>query len=1157
MNAEIITVGTELLLGDIVNTNSQFLSRELAAYGIGMLYQSTVGDNIDRLGEVLRLAMNRSDLVLLTGGLGPTEDDLTRETVADVLGLPLELHEESMRRIEEYFRNTGREMTENNRKQAMLPRGCVVFPNDHGTAPGCAVERYGQSIVLLPGPPRELIPMFNDYVAPYLSRFSGGTIFSRTVGVFGLSESSVAQRLADLMCQENPTVAPYAKDGEVVLRVTARADSLEAAQAMCTPVVEEICKRLSVNVYGVDAGSLPKAVVSLLKEKDIKIATAESCTAGLLSTRITEVPGASAVFECGVAAYSKEIKHNVLGVPEALLEEYGAVSPEVACAMAMGARKVSGAKLGVGITGVAGPDPSEDKPVGTVFIALADEKRTWVKQIVAGHGTGDREYIRHLATSNALDLVRRYLEALPTVMAGGQLIEEPAAGTAAVIPSAAPVKRPSRRLKIAGIAIGSAVVLVLVFLALYFYVITPYLNQRQFADLQDLYDRGNNVSDNIIASGDYPAGMLAKFGALYDANADIRGWICIEDTEINYPVVQSPRDGFYNSRNFYKKPSSYGVPYFSSTARIYSAAETNRNLVIHGNNTGDGQMFSELTGYTQLDFLQSHPVIEMDTLYHNADWKVFAVMAVSTLDAHPNNFQYDVNTFADEAAFMRFVSELRDRSLFDTPTTVQEGDNLLMLTTTANAEFGFPGAKIVVAARQVRSDEDPENDLSGARTNRDVVMPDIWRQIHTPDAASSKAIPTTIPTTTQWTTETDPTETEGSDTSESESSESVSSMVTTHSTNPRPTDSSDGTTTTTTIPPTESSPGEVTLPPTTGTTDPPIPPPPSEEDGTVTGTIAETEYLPYFQVSLMVDEAEYQRLQPTNQEELQEALSYVVKQELGSSSTMRSSTEAQKAQAVAAYSYILNYVYTTGNPYPVTYKPFDKTDPNDKKIYDAVGDVLGVKLLKAGQTTVEKQLISTTYFASSCGYTASSEKVWGGSLSWAKAVDSPYDNQESLAQYGQTFSTTVTLSRGELRDKIVAWIKKTAPAGVVIPESQFEVPDGALPFRDLTYDGDGTPGNYVYKTNFYYLSGVKKIYLTGANIRSALGLRSHCFEVTEYDSEKESLTLLVKGWGHGVGLSQMGAVGYANEAGWNYVQILRHYYSITDDSEQQIVRPVW
>ena len=196
MNAEIITVGTELLLGDIVNTNSQFLSRELAAYGIGMLYQSTVGDNIDRLGEVLRLAMGRSDLVLLTGGLGPTQDDLTRETVADVLGLPLVPDEESLRRIEEYFRNTGREMTENNKKQAMLPEGCIVFPNDHGTAPGCAVERYGQSILLLPGPPRELIPMFNDYVAPYLSRFSGGTIYSQTVGAEKTPRSPLTPRRA-------------------------------------------------------------------------------------------------------------------------------------------------------------------------------------------------------------------------------------------------------------------------------------------------------------------------------------------------------------------------------------------------------------------------------------------------------------------------------------------------------------------------------------------------------------------------------------------------------------------------------------------------------------------------------------------------------------------------------------------------------------------------------------------------------------------------------------------------------------------------------------------------------------------------------------------------------------------------------------------------
>ncbi len=1146
MNAEIITVGTELLLGDIVNTNSQFLSRELAAYGIGMLYQSTVGDNIDRLGEVLRLAMGRSDLVLLTGGLGPTQDDLTRETVADVLGLPLVPDEESLRRIEEYFRNTGREMTENNKKQAMLPEGCIVFPNDHGTAPGCAVERYGQSILLLPGPPRELIPMFNDYVAPYLSRFSGGTIYSQTVGVFGLSESAVAERLADLVCGENPTVAPYAKEGEVVLRVTAHAENREAARAMCAPVTEEIRKRLGVNVYGVDAGSLQKAVVSLLKEKGLQIATAESCTAGLLSTRITEVPGASAVFECGVAAYSKEIKHNVLGVPESLLEEHGAVSPEVACAMAMGVRRVSGAKLGVGITGVAGPEPSEDKPVGTVYIALADEKRVWVKQIVAGHGEGDRDYIRHLATSNALDLVRRYLEALPTVMAGGELIEEPEADMPAVIPSAAPAPVHSRRLKIAGIVVGAALVLTTLLLLLYFYVITPYLNEQQFAHLRELYDRSGTGSDNIIASGDYPEGMLAKFGALYDANADIRGWIHIPDTEIHYPVVQSQIDGYYSSRNFYKKPSSYGVPYFSNTARIYSPSEVNRNLVIFGNNTNNRQMFSQLTEYTHLEFLQAHPIVQMDTLYRNADWKVFAVMAVSTLDAHPGNFEYDVNRFDDEAAFLRFVSEIRDRSLFDTPTTVGEGDNLLMLSTAAEEEFGFPGARLVVVARQTRSDEEAGNDLSAAKVNRDVVMPEIWRQLNEPGvtaAPSTASDPSQVTTTAQ----SDTADTTGDGTSE----DSTASLVTTSDTPPSSTGNGGGTTTTTTLPPTATDPGEVTIPPVTEPTDPPVPPPPVEEDGTVAGSLPESLYMARFKVSVMQGGEEYERLEPTTREELQTALSRVVKQELGSASTMQVSTEAQKAQAVASYSFAI----ASGAPLSIPYKPFDpEADPTDKKIYDAVGEVLGVKILRAGQSELAQQVISTPYFAFSSGYTSNSDKVWGGFLPWCRSVESRYDNPEWLAGLGKSYTSTLTISRVDLFEKVKGYMM-TAKNADEVPEAQFQIPDGQAPLQVRSTDGDG---GYVYETNFYYVKDGQTRYLTGNDFRNAIGttvMRSHSFEVTNYTNG--TLTLTVKGHGHGVGLSQMGAVGYASEAGWNYIQILHHYYSITDDSEHQIVRPVW
>ncbi len=373
MKAEIITVGTELLLGDILNSNSQFLSRELAAYGLDMLYQSTVGDNHERLEQVLRIALGRSDLILVTGGLGPTPDDLTRETVCRVLGVPLVLHEESLRRIEDYFERTDRPCVESNRKQAMLPEGCTVFPNDHGTAPGCAVDCDGKSVILLPGPPRELVPMVQRYVAGYLAAFAGGTIHSCTVGVFGISESAVAERLADLLSGANPTVAPYAQDGEVVLRVTAHAADSEAARQLCEPVVAEIRERLGAFVYGVDAGSLQQAVIALLRERGLKIATAESCTAGLLSERLTKVAGASAVFECGVAAYSREIKQQVLGVSGELLDEQGTVCSDVAGAMAIGVRQVGSAALGIGITGVAGPDTSEGKPVGTVYIALADE----------------------------------------------------------------------------------------------------------------------------------------------------------------------------------------------------------------------------------------------------------------------------------------------------------------------------------------------------------------------------------------------------------------------------------------------------------------------------------------------------------------------------------------------------------------------------------------------------------------------------------------------------------------------------------------------------------------------------------------------------------------------------------------------------------------
>lgn len=410
MKAEIVSVGTELLLGDIVNTDAQFLAGELARLGFTVLYHSTVGDNAERLAALLKTALSRSDIVLTTGGLGPTADDLTKEVCAKTLGLPLVPDEPSMRRIEAFFQARGREMPETNRKQAFLPQGCTIFRNDHGTAPGCAVEREGKIVINLPGPPRELKPMFLEQALPYLARFASGAIVSHTVRTFGIGESALAERAARFLEQRNPTVAPYAKDGEALLRVTAKADSPAEADALCKPTVDAICALFGKLVYGVDAESLQQAVVRLLRERGLKVGLAESCTAGLIAKRITEIPGASEVLECGIVSYSSRIKEKLLGVSEETIGRFGVISAETAAEMARGALAVSGADIGLGVTGLAGPEGDErGNPAGLSFIALTDGRRLLSRTVNTGRGGDNREYNRFVTSSNALDLIRLYL----------------------------------------------------------------------------------------------------------------------------------------------------------------------------------------------------------------------------------------------------------------------------------------------------------------------------------------------------------------------------------------------------------------------------------------------------------------------------------------------------------------------------------------------------------------------------------------------------------------------------------------------------------------------------------------------------------------------------------------------------------------------------
>lgn len=411
MNCEIIGVGTELLLGDIVNSDAQYLARELASMGIVIHYQEVVGDNPERMRACILTAVSRSNLVILTGGLGPTADDLTKEISCEVMGAELVLDESILEGIRSYFTAKGIVMPENNAKQAYVPKGGTVFANRNGTAPGCAVEKDGKILIMLPGPPRELKPMFEHEVKPFLAKKTGGIIFSRQVRTFGIGESDMAQRVAELLDGANPTVAPYAKDGEALLRVTAKAETYEQAYEMCERTIEKIRKKIGGYIYSTDSENLEETVVRLLKESGKKVALAESCTGGYIAKRITDVPGSSEVFEYGIVSYSNEVKQKLLGVKSETLAEYTEVSAQTAAEMAEGVRKLSGADFGISVTGISGPGGgSEDKPVGLSYIGFAYDGGTKVREVRTGKKEDSREYNRYVSASNALHMIIQFFK---------------------------------------------------------------------------------------------------------------------------------------------------------------------------------------------------------------------------------------------------------------------------------------------------------------------------------------------------------------------------------------------------------------------------------------------------------------------------------------------------------------------------------------------------------------------------------------------------------------------------------------------------------------------------------------------------------------------------------------------------------------------------
>ncbi|MBQ8684496.1 MAG: nicotinamide-nucleotide amidohydrolase family protein [Clostridia bacterium] len=519
---------------------------------------------------------------------------------------------------------------------------------------------------------------------------------TRELMLFGVEEDVLRRQLADILDSAVPQAALSCCEGEGRLTLTAEDSAvLEAAEAT-------VRERLGVCVYAADGESLEQQVVALLTRYGKTVATAESCTGGMISSRLTGVPGSSRVFGTGVVSYSADCKQGMLGVSPETLKLEGTVCAAVAQQMAQGVRESAGAHIGVAVTGEAGPQAAEAVPVGTVFIALADARRTWVCEL---HLQGDRNAIRRQAASHVLYLLYRYLEAYPTVMAGGISNRE----AKRTIPRTQGEAHPRLRTRLLPWRGDSLRVLLikciawLVVLALlvgggmlgYRYLLAPNSNRQLQNELGELY-WNTDLTEDVGEEGNYPSWLMAQFRGLYQINPHVAGWIQVSDTAVDYPVMFYT-DGYYKNHNFNDQYSVYGQPYFAEDTLLRPKADYHA-ITVYGKNTGDGQMFSDLLGYRRVAFLQEHPLIEMNTVVESARWEIFAVLVVD--ERCPEECDYSRTDFADEAEFSAHIAMLQERSLFHSNLEVTAADELLLLSVNAEDVYRYSAARLVIAARR-------------------------------------------------------------------------------------------------------------------------------------------------------------------------------------------------------------------------------------------------------------------------------------------------------------------------------------------------------------------------------------------------------------------------------------------------------------------------
>lgn len=702
IKAEIISVGNELLTGTIVNTNTAFLARNLALMGFEVHRTSVIGDVEEQIIEAVVTASKRSHVTILTGGLGPTDDDLTKESVAKAFGLKLVKNDELEKKIRSYFDERGHEMTENNLKQAMVINGCEILENHNGTAPGVYMQTSKQAIVLLPGPPSELEPMFENEVKKKIENLCKTHSASASLHVVGIGESALEEKLKDLLYGENPTAALYAKLGEVHIDLVAHAKKEAEAKAILEDKISEIRERIGEYIYSENGLDLAETVVNLLKKTKTKIALAESCTGGMLAARITDIEGASKIFNFGMAAYSDAVKQKSLDVNSLVLKKFSAVSSATAAEMAKGARAKGDADIAVGITGVAGPKSDYvNKPVGLVYIAVADKKRVVVKKFNFG-SSRTRATLRELSVINALDMVRRFVSGL-------EIENSRVFGDADL----ADVERNGKPRKKSGLAVQKAVtqgLLILLVLG------------GMFIGYQAIQSRLNQSIYNELKS------ERAGLQQLKSRNSDTEGWIAVDGSEaIDTVVVKGREDDYYKNHDFSGSSNNLGCLYVDTSIDLSSDPD---NVVIYGTSNDPTQMFGPLLNYTDKNYLANNYLINFNSVYAENCYRV-----VSVLYANDNSeygrvdsfYKTGIGHFETKDNFNEFVIQAKMRSVINIDADILSGDKFITLVTDTSE---WDGAKLIVIARMIREAEWTEMTSPMFTANMAAAYPDEWYKIN-------------------------------------------------------------------------------------------------------------------------------------------------------------------------------------------------------------------------------------------------------------------------------------------------------------------------------------------------------------------------------------------------------------------------------------------